>query len=218
MSTDTLTGRDELDQTTSTGGVTVGAEQLAVLDALFTHAHTAYAWASDEVGDDVLTTALKASAHGPTAFNTQPLRVLAVRSAEMRGRLVEHLSGGNRDKTLAAPLTLVLAADAAFVETAETVFPAAPHIVRAVYADDAVAEPASRLNAALQAGYLITALRAVGLAVGPLTGADFDAIDAAFLAGTRHHAFMVVNVGRPSDASFRPRNPRVALDEVLTTV
>lgn len=217
MSTDTLT---DLAPTALTAGAatTVGAEQLAVLDALFTHAHTAYDWAADEVSDDVLTTALKASAHGPTAFNTQPLRVLAVRSPQMRGRLVEHLSGGNRDKTLAAPLTLVLAADAAFVETAETVFPAAPQVVRAVYADDAVAGPASKLNAALQAGYLITALRAVGLAVGPLTGADFDAIDAAFFAGTRHHAFMVVNVGRPSDTSFRPRNPRVALDEVLTTV
>ncbi len=220
MSTATVTQLDAAGpgDVTAAEAAAVDAEQLAVLDSLFTHAHTAYAWGSDEVDDEVLTTALKASAHGPTAFNSQPLRVLAVRTPEQRRRLAAHLSAGNRDKTLAAPLTLVLAADAGFVETAETVFPAAPHIVRSVFADAAAAEPAARLNAALQAGYLITALRAVGLAVGPMTGADFAGIDAEFFPGTLRRSFVVVNVGRPTADSYRPRNPRVALHEVLQTV
>ena len=35
-------------------------------------------------------------------------------------------------------------------------------------------------NAHLQAGYFILAVRSLGLSAGPMTGADFTAIDAAF--------------------------------------
>ncbi|MFI6333066.1 hypothetical protein ACIBBG_32790 [Micromonospora chersina] len=44
-------------------------------------------------------------------MNAQPLRVLVLRSAPARARLLPYLSSGNRDKTAGAPLTAVLAAD-----------------------------------------------------------------------------------------------------------
>lgn len=195
-----------------------GSVDLTTLDRLLTSAHTAYAWDDREVDDDTLAVALQAAAHGPTAFNTQPLRVLAVRSRPARDRLASLVSSGNRPKTSGAPLSLVFAADAAFAETAEVVFPAAPDKIRQFYADPAAAEPAARMNATLQAGYLILALRAAGLAVGPMSGADFAGIDAAFFTGTWLRSFLVVNVGFETADSYRDRNPRVPLPEVLRTV
>lgn len=189
-----------------------------VLDHLFTEARTAYTWADTPVSDEVVATAVRAAVHGPTAFNTQPLRVLAIRDPQVRARLVSHLSGSNQEKTAAAPLTLVLTADTAFAETAETVFPQAAQLIRSLFEDPAAAEPAARLNAAMQAGYLVVALRAAGLAVGPMTGADFTGIDADLFADSAQKSFLVVNVGYPRPDSFRPRNPRVAPEVVLRTV
>ena len=188
------------------------------LDRLFTEAHTAYAWDGQPVDDAVLSRTLRAATHGPTAFNTQPMRVLAVRDPDARARLAAHLSGSNQAKTIGAPLTLVLAADAGFAETADTVLPQAADLIRSLYSDLDAAEPAARLNAALQAGYLIIALRAEGLAVGPMTGADFAGIDAEFFAGRPVRSFVVLNVGYPTHDSYRPRNPRVAEELVLQTL
>lgn len=189
-----------------------------VLDALFTGARTAYSWAATPVADDVVQAAVRAAVHGPTAFNSQPMRVLAVRSTEARARVVEHLMGSNGEKTTGAPLTLVLTADTAFADTADTVSPQAAQMIRSLYPDPMAAEPAARLNAALQAGYLIVALRAAGLAVGPMTGADFAGIDADLFPGSPQRSFLVLNVGYATPESFRPRNPRVAPEVVLRTV
>ncbi len=188
------------------------------VDRLFTDAHTAYAWDDQPVEEAVLSAAVRAAAHGPTAFNTQPMRVLAVRDPQARARLAASLSGSNQAKTLGAPLTLVLAADAGFADTADTVFPQAADLIRSIYPDPTAAEPAARLNSALQAGYLIIALRAEGLAVGPMTGADFAAIDAAFFPDRPVRSFVVLNVGYPTSESYRPRNPRLDADLVLQTV
>jgi len=189
-----------------------------VLDHLFTEARTAYSWADGPVSDDVVAAAVRAAVHGPTAFNTQPMRVLAIRDPAVRARLVSHLMGSNQEKTTGAPLTLVLTADTAFADTAETVFPQAAQLIRSLFEDRAAAEPAARLNAAMQAGYLIVALRAAGLAVGPMSGGDFAGIDADLFEGTAQKSFLVLNLGYPTAESFRPRNPRVDSDLVLRTV
>lgn len=205
----------ELAESDLDDGADLSGEQRAILRQLFTEAHTAYTWSPDEVTDEVLRAAVEAAVHGPTAFNIQPLRVLAIRDADARARLAAHLSSSNAPKTLTAPLTLVLAADAGFARTAETVFPPKPDLIHALYDDPAAALPVATMNATLQAGYLLLALRAVGLVVGPMTGGDLPAIDAEFFPGTDLHSLVVVNVGRAAHDSHRPRNPRVEPAEVL---
>ena len=59
-------------------------------------------------------------------MNSQPMRVLFVRSAEAKERLRPALSAGNVDKTMAAPLTAIVAWDSQFHEHLATQFPAAP--------------------------------------------------------------------------------------------
>lgn len=151
-------------------------------------------------------------------MNSQPLRVVLVRSAAARSRLVEHLSGNNKAKTSTAPLVAVLAADLDFHDEFAKTFPAFPG-ARDVFADDEEKRAGSTtMNATLQAGYFIIGLRAAGLAAGPMTGFDADGLSRELFPEGRHRALMVVNIGRASGDSFRPRQPRLDYDEVVTTV
>ena len=53
---------------------------------------------------------------------------------------------------------------------------------------------------------------------GPMAGFDAQAVSRAFFPDGRHRVFMVVNLGHPCEESYRPRQPRLAYDEVVTTV
>ena len=67
----------------------------------------------------------------------------------------------------------------------------------------------------MQAGYFVLAVRAAGLAAGPMGGFDAAAVDADFFTGGDWHAELVVTIGHPSSDSYRPRLPRLAPDEVV---
>jgi 3-hydroxypropanoate dehydrogenase len=77
---------------------------------------------------------------------------------------------------------------------------------------------AAHTNAVLQAGYFIVGVRAAGLVAGPMGGFDADAVSREFFPDGRHRVFLVVNLGHPAEASYRPRQPRLDFDEVVTTV
>ena len=53
---------------------------------------------------------------GPTTGNSQPARIVFLRSKEAKERLKPHLSPGNQDKTMAAPVTAIIAYDTMFYE------------------------------------------------------------------------------------------------------
>jgi len=189
------------------------------LDALFRQPRTARRWADAPVGDDVLEQVYDLLRWGPTAMNTTPLRVLAVRSPEARERRAAHVDEGNRERVRTAPLSLVVAADAEFHEHLPVL---APHMagMRDRLAEvPEVRERLARDNAWLQTGYLVAALRAVGLDVGPMTGMDAAAIDADLLAGTSWRTMLVVNVGWPgADGGYYPRAPRLAYEQAVRVV
>lgn len=73
-------------------------------------------------------------------------------------------------------------------------------------------------NAWLQSGIFIMAVRAVGLSAGPMGGFDAASVDADFNAGSAHRAFMVVNVGEPSEDARFPRLPRLSADIAVRTI
>lgn len=72
----------------------------------------------------------------------------------------------------------------------------------------------ARFNAALQAGYFIVGVRAAGLAAGPMGGFDAAGIDREFFPDGRWRSIMVVNIGKPADDAFRPRQARLEFAEV----
>ncbi|MEU5596322.1 malonic semialdehyde reductase [Streptomyces sp. NPDC020298] len=189
----------------------------AAQDLLFREARTANAFTDEPVTDEQVQAIYDLVKYGPTAFNQTPLRVVLVRSAEARERLVPHLSEGNRAKTAAAPLVAILAADNEFHEELPALFPAFPQAKDAFFAERPVRERSATLNAALQAAYFIVGVRAAGLAAGPMTGFDPEGVRKEFLDDD-HTPLMIVNIGKPGENASHPRSPRLAYDDVVSVV
>ena len=189
----------------------------AAQDLLFREARTANTFTDEPVTDEQVQAIYDLIKYGPTSMNQSPLRVTLVRSAEARERLVQHMAEGNQKKTGTAPLVAILSADNEFHEELPELFPHFPQAKDAVFGERTVRERNAALNAALQAAYFIIGVRAAGLAAGPMTGLDFAGVQKEFLDDD-HTPLMVVNIGRPGEGAWYPRSPRLAYDEVVTTV
>lgn len=196
------------------------ASTLPVLDVegrslLFTDARTANTFSDEPVTDDQLRDIWELARWAPTSANVQPLRIVYVRTLEGKARLLPLMGDGNRAKTDAAPAVAILATDLDFHETIPRVFPARPQLKDA-FADPERRHGSARFNATLQAGYFILAVRAAGLAAGPMLGYDADGVDAEFFAGSPLRSVLVVNIGHPGTDPWFPRLPRLDHDEVLS--
>ncbi|MGW0083034.1 malonic semialdehyde reductase [Streptomyces sp. NPDC003393] len=190
----------------------------AAQDLLFRDARTANAFTDEPVTDEQVRAIHDLVKFGPTSMNQQPLRVVLVRSDEARGRLLEHMAEGNRAKTASAPLVAILAADYEFHQELPSQFPHFPQAKDVFFAERPAREESARLNAALQVGYFIVGVRAAGLAAGPMTGFDAEGIDKEFFPDGEHGVLAVVNIGKPGENAWQARLPRLAYDEVFTTV
>ncbi|WP_079434780.1 malonic semialdehyde reductase [Zoogloea sp. LCSB751] len=183
------------------------------LNQLFRDARTFNGFRPDPVPDETVRQLYELVKWGPTAFNAQPARYVFVRSDQAKAKLVETLYGSNREKTLSAPLNVIVAYDLRFFEhlprlsassNARALFEGAPHIV----------EPTALRNGSLQGAYLILAARALGLGVGVISGFDADKLDRAFFPDGRYKANFIANLGHGDPASVRERAERFAFDEV----
>ena len=183
---------------------------------LFTDARTANSFAPTAVTDEELAEIWRLAKWAPTAANTQPLRVLYVRTDEGRARLVGHMADGNRVKTASAPAVAVLAVDTQFHEHIPELFPFRPQMKDVLAADDDMRQTMGRFNASLQAGYFLLAVRALGLAAGPMGGFDSAAVDEDFFPGDRWKSILVVNIGHPGESPWFDRLPRLGDQDVIT--
>jgi 3-hydroxypropanoate dehydrogenase len=182
---------------------------------LFSDARTANTFAPTPVTDEELAEIWDLAKWGPSAANTQPLRVLYVRSDEGRSRLLTHMNEGNRDKTATAPAVAVLAVDTHFHEHIPTVFPARPELRDAFAANEEMRSRTGQFSSALQAGYFILAVRAQGLAAGPMGGFDAAGLDADFFPDGRWKSILVVNIGHPGVDPWSDRLPRLDPTDVI---
>jgi 3-hydroxypropanoate dehydrogenase len=202
---------------------TPAASSPLVLDAdaqalLFTEARTANTFSEAPVSDEQLRAIVELAKWPPTAANTNPLRILFVRTPEARERLVVHMSDGNKAKTLTAPAVAVLAADLDFHEQIPRLLPFRPELREVFGADEARRERHARFNATLQAGYFILAIRAAGLAAGPMAGFDAEGVDREFFADRAWRSILVVNIGQPGADPWFDRLPRLDYDDVVVNV
>jgi|SRR5882757_3456766 len=186
-------------------------------DLLFREARTPNSFTDEPVDDEELEAIYDLFRFAPTSMNQQPLRILVVRSDEARARLIPHMLGRNLEKTATAPLIVVLAVDLNFHEHLHKIFPHVPN-ARDSFADRATREESARFNATLQIGYFILAVRAAGLAAGPMIGFDAAAVDREFFPDGRQASLVVVNIGRPGPSAWFHRLPRLSYDEVTTVV
>ncbi|MBB5871517.1 3-hydroxypropanoate dehydrogenase [Allocatelliglobosispora scoriae] len=189
----------------------------AAQDLLFREARTANTFTDEPVTDEQVQAIYDLVKFAPTSLNMQPLRVVLVRSAEARERLVNTLGEGNRAKTSTAPLTAILAADLNFHEKFHRTFPHFPG-AKDWFLEDTTRADAAKFNGALQVGYFILGVRAAGLAAGPMTGFDAEALNKEFFGDGEHTVLAVVNIGKPGEQAWFNRNPRLDFEDVVTTV
>ncbi|WP_037307080.1 malonic semialdehyde reductase [Amycolatopsis orientalis] len=188
-----------------------------VQDLLFREARTANNFSDEPVTDEQIRAIYELVKWAPTSMNNQPLRALVIRTEEGKKRLAPLMSEGNRAKTEAAPVTVVLAADTEFHENLPRTFPHFPG-AKDLFADETARVETAKLNALLQVGYFIIGVRAAGLAAGPMTGFDGEGIDKEFFADKPWKSLVVINVGKPGENPWFDRLPRLDFDEVVETV
>lgn len=184
----------------------------SALDQLFRQARTYNAF-SGEVDDDTLRQLYDLLKWGPTTANTCPARFVFVKSAAAKARLGATLDPGNHDKTMAAPVTVIVAYDLAFYEKLPVLF---PHTDAKSWFDgksDADLTTIALRNSSLQGAYLLLAARSLGLDCGPMSGFDNARLDTAFFAGTRIRSNFLINLGRGDPTSIFARSPRLGFDE-----
>jgi 3-hydroxypropanoate dehydrogenase len=184
----------------------------AALATLYTEARTHSHWTDEPVPDDLLRRVYDLACLAPTSANCSPGRFVFVRTPEAKQRLAPALSKGNLDKTLAAPVTVIVAWDTAFYEALPRLYPHADARSWFTGSPAAAHETAFR-NGSLQAAYLILAARALGLDAGPMSGFDKAKVDAAFFAGTPWTTNLLVNLGHGDSSRLHERLPRLPFDE-----
>jgi 3-hydroxypropanoate dehydrogenase len=184
------------------------------LNLLFRDArtHNNNKWTDQPVTDDELRAVYDLLKLGPTSANASPARFLFLRTKEAKEKLRPALSAGNVDKTMAAPVTAVVAYDPHFYDHLPRLFPHAD--AKAWFSGnyDLAQETAFR-NGTLQGAYLIIAARALGLDCGPMSGFDKAKVDAAFLSEKGWKSNFLVNLGHGDASSLHERSPRLDFDE-----
>ncbi len=186
------------------------------LAKIFVEARSANAFLNRAIPHQLLDRALDLALLGPTSANSLPLRVVFAESCEAKAKLRPALSEGNRDKTMAAPVTAVLATDLKFFEHFPRLFPERAEMLTNMFGG--MPEPAQRStawdNALLQMGYFIIALRSVGLDAGPMAGFERIVVDNAFFPDGRFVSQYLINIGYADNAKVFPRLPRFRASDV----
>jgi 3-hydroxypropanoate dehydrogenase len=197
------------------------------LDQLFREARTYTAWLDRPVSDSTLHQLYDLMKWGPTSANSSPARIVFLRTPEAKERLRPALAPGNVEKTMAAPVTAILAYDELFYEQLPRLFPHSPGMRDLFAGSPELAEITAFRNGTLQGAYLILAARSLGLDCGPMSGFDNAKVDAEFFPAPadevkdsieampigRIRSNFLCNLGYGDPQALYPRNPRLGFAE-----
>ena len=194
------------------GDVPMSVLNDAALDQLFRTARTHNAWLDKPVTDEQLHAVYELMKWGATSANCSPARIVFIKSKEAKEKLGLAISDNNREKTMSAPVTAILATDYAFYEKLPQLFPHADAKSWFVGNQELIDTTAFR-NSSLQGAYLMLAARTMGLDCGPMSGFDNAKIDELFFPGTTIKSNFLINLGYGDAAALFPRSPRLSFDE-----
>ena len=193
------------------------ALEQASFEQLFTAARTHNGWLDKSLTKEQMDELYHLTSLGPTSANCSPARFVFVTSAEGKARLAPTLSKGNLEKTMTAPLTVIVAYDRKFYDQLPTLFPHGD--AKSWFtSSEALAQETAMRNSSMQAAYLIFAARAMGLDTGPMSGFDVEALNSEFFAGTDWSANLIINIGYGDDSKLYGRLPRLPAEEACLYV
>lgn len=182
------------------------------LDQLFLEARTHNGWLDRAVTTEQIHQIYNLVKMGPTSANCCPARFIFLTTVESKALLQPALSSGNIEKTMTAPLTVLVATDQKFYDQFSTLFPHADAKSWFTSSPAFAAETALR-NSSMQAAYLIMACRSLGLDTGPMSGFDAQKINKLFFKETDYQINMIINVGYGDHSKIYSRLPRLDFKE-----
>jgi 3-hydroxypropanoate dehydrogenase len=200
------------------------------LNTLFREARTHNKWQPRPVPDETLRDLYDLLKWAPTSANSAPARFVFLRTTEAKERLRPALAPLNVDKTMAAPVTVIVAYDMKFYQQLPKLFPQNPGMAKLFESNPDMVETTARRNSSLQGAYMIMAARALGLDCGPMSGFDHAKVDEEFFAagqpcfGCDQEFFaeghvktnFLCNLGYGDASSLFPRLPRLAFNEACS--
>jgi 3-hydroxypropanoate dehydrogenase len=200
------------------------------LDILFREARTHSTWKPQPVTDQTLRDLYDLLKWAPTSANGAPARFAFLRSKEAKERLRPALAPGNIEKTMAAPVTVIVAYDMKFYEQLPSLFPQSKGLKQLFEGNPQLVEVTAQRNSSLQGAYLILAARALGLDCGPMSGFDNAKVDDEFFAAGKPcfgcdteffpeghvRSNFLCNLGYGDPSSLFPRLPRLPFNEACS--
>ena len=196
------------------------------LDTIFRNARTYNGWLDKPISEETLRELYDLLKWAPTSANGSPARFLFIKSKEAKERLRPALAAGNVDKTMSAPVTVVVAYDLRFHQKMDKLAPYSAALKNVFAGNAQLAEVTAKRNGTLQGAYLIIAARSLGLDCGPMSGFDNAKVDAEFFGPESPDAAIcqehqtgcvksnfLCNLGYGDPKSLYPRAPRLDFDE-----
>ena len=202
----------------------------AAMDTLFREARTYAAWQDRPVTYQTLRDLYDLLKWAPTSANAAPARFAFLRSTEAKERLRPALAPLNVEKTMSAPVTVIVAYDLKFYDQLPKLFPHSPGMKQLFESNPELVEATAKRNSSLQGAYLILAARALGLDCGPMSGFDHAKVDEEFFAagkpcfGCDQEFFpeghvktnFLCNLWYGDPSKLFPRLPRLPFNEVCS--
>jgi len=189
---------------------------LEARDTLFTNARTHYGWEDKAIPNTLLQEIYNLAKMGPTSANICPARFIFVTSPFEKEKLKTALAPTNIDKTMTAPVTVIIAHDMEFYKHMDFLLPSNPDVRSWFEGNESLIETSAFRNGTLQGAYLMMAARACGLDCGPMSGFDADKVNELFFKGTSYKANFLCNMGYGNKTY--PRSPRFSFEEVARIV
>jgi 3-hydroxypropanoate dehydrogenase len=200
------------------------------LDTLFREARSHFKWQPQPVTDETLRELYDVLKWAPTSANAEPARFVFLRTAEAKERLRPALAPLNVEKTMTAPVTVIVAYDMKFYDQLPKLFPQNPGMAKLFESSPDLVEATAKRNSSLQGAYMIMAARALGLDCGPMSGFDHAKVDEEFFAAGKPcfgcdqeffpeghvKANFLCNLGYGDPSALHPRLPRLAFAEACS--
>lgn len=202
----------------------------SAFDILFCEARTYSTWQPRPVSDQTLRDLYEILKWAPTSANAAPARFAFLRSKESKERLRPALAPGNIEKTMTAPVTVIIAYDMKFHEQVPRLFPQSPGLKQMFENNPQLVEVTAQRNSSLQGAYLILAARALGLDCGPMSGFDNAKVDEEFFGAGKPcfgcdmeffpeghvKSNFLCNLGYGDPTTLFPRLPRLPFNEACS--
>jgi 3-hydroxypropanoate dehydrogenase len=185
------------------------------LEQTFLNARTFSKFTAQEVSNELVEQLYDLMKWGPTSMNCQPGHFVVIRSLDAKKRLSPSLMPGNQDKTIAAPVTIIVASDMQFYKDMLAKLPANPHARSMFESNEILIQQTALRNGTLQGGYLIIAARMLGLDCGPMSGFNNAAVDAEFFPEGRYKSNFLVNIGFGDSSENYPRGTRLSFKQAV---